>query len=248
MNSPASDSRLTARRRYPTSYYRVSPGSFGRVALSRRAQNFPGRFQALFTGVPPLLFSFPSRYSFAIGLGTYLALGADNPQLPERIPTPGTRGTGDSPPRLRLRGCHPLRPRTSTGVRLPVVGSAPGPAHTTSPAGYPYGVRFGLCRFRSPLLTASRLLSFPAGTKMFQFPAFPVLLGPIRRSPVLRLHAPRRGVSPLATAFFGARAEPSTGRVGPHLRSVWSPMRGLIRSSALPPRPFDREVHARRRG
>ncbi len=184
------------------------------------APRIPGRFQALFTGVSPQLFSFPSRYSCAIGLGEYLALGASFPQLPERVPTPGTRGHGESPPRLRLRGCHPLRPRTSTGVRLPVVGSAPGPAHTTSPAGYPYGVRFGLCRFRSPLLTASRLLSFPPGTKMFQFPGFPRVLPAIRRSPVLRLHAPRRGVSPLATAFVGSRAQPSTGRVGLHPRPV----------------------------
>ncbi len=30
---------------------------------------------------------------------------------------------------------------------------------------------FGLCRFRSPLLAVSLLFSFPAGTKMFQFPA-----------------------------------------------------------------------------
>ena len=29
-----------------------------------------------------------------------------------------------------------------------------------------------LIRFRSPLLTESRLLSFPTGTEMFQFPAF----------------------------------------------------------------------------
>ena len=48
-------------------------------------------------------------------------------------------------------------------------------------------IRFTLCRFRSPLLTASKqtdvdkiyihlfFLSFPAGTKMFQFPAFPIL-------------------------------------------------------------------------
>ena len=32
---------------------------------------------------------------------------------------------------------------------------------------------FGLLRFRSPLLTESFLLSFPPGTKMFQFPGFP---------------------------------------------------------------------------
>ena len=31
--------------------------------------------------------------------------------------------------------------------------------------------RFGLLRFRSPLLTQSRLFSFPAGTEMFHFPA-----------------------------------------------------------------------------
>ena len=30
----------------------------------------------------------------------------------------------------------------------------------------------GLIRFRSPLLTESRLFSFPPGTEMFQFPGF----------------------------------------------------------------------------
>src|SRR5262249_2119393 len=33
--------------------------------------------------------------------------------------------------------------------------------------------RFGLFRFRSPLLTESRLLSLPVGTEMFHFPTFP---------------------------------------------------------------------------
>ena len=33
--------------------------------------------------------------------------------------------------------------------------------------------RFVLLRFRSPLLSESFLLSFPPGTKMFQFPGFP---------------------------------------------------------------------------
>ena len=32
--------------------------------------------------------------------------------------------------------------------------------------------RFGLFPFRSPLLGESRLISFPTGTEMFQFPAF----------------------------------------------------------------------------
>jgi hypothetical protein len=30
----------------------------------------------------------------------------------------------------------------------------------------------GLVRFRSPLLTESRLMSFPPGTEMFHFPGF----------------------------------------------------------------------------
>ena len=34
--------------------------------------------------------------------------------------------------------------------------------------------RFGLIPFRSPLLRESLLLSFPAGTEMFQFPQFPL--------------------------------------------------------------------------
>ena len=36
-----------------------------------------------------------------------------------------------------------------------------------------YFLSFGLVRFRSPLLAESFLLSFPPGTKMFQFPGFP---------------------------------------------------------------------------
>ena len=34
---------------------------------------------------------------------------------------------------------------------------------------------FGLFRFRSPLLSESRLLSLPVGTEMFHFPTFPPL-------------------------------------------------------------------------
>jgi hypothetical protein len=34
-------------------------------------------------------------------------------------------------------------------------------------------VWFGLFRVRSPLLTESRLFSFPVGTEMFHFPTFP---------------------------------------------------------------------------
>ncbi len=39
----------------------------------------------------------------------------------------------------------------------------------------PYGIRFALCCFRSLLVTASQLVSFPPGTKMLQFPGFSIL-------------------------------------------------------------------------
>ena len=54
---------------------------------------------------------------------------------------------------LRVRGYHPLRhsfPRASTCLT----------------------VATGLVRVRSPLLAESRLMSFPPGTEMFQFPGF----------------------------------------------------------------------------
>ena len=40
---------------------------------------------------------------------------------------------------------------------------------------FPEGIRFELCRFHSPLLTVSQLISFPAPTEMFQFGAFPII-------------------------------------------------------------------------
>jgi hypothetical protein len=52
----------------------------------------------------------------------------------------------------------------------------PGPQLHIFPA-FRRGIRFALCRFRSPLLTASRLISFPPLTKMLQFGGFPTLTG-----------------------------------------------------------------------
>jgi hypothetical protein len=79
--------------------------------------------------------------------------------------------------------------------------------------------RFGLFRFRSPLLTESRLLSLPVGTEMFHFPTFPPLALCVqarvtghdssRVSPFghprisARLPAPR-GFSQAPTSFIGS--------------------------------------------
>ena len=57
------------------------------------------------------------------------------------------------PPRQRRLS----RPTTPTTQRLPAITCD----------------RFSLIRFRSPLLTESRLFSLPVGTEMFHFPTFP---------------------------------------------------------------------------
>ena len=40
---------------------------------------------------------------------------------------------------------------------------------------FQHGIRFALYGFLSLIITASRLISFPAGTKTFQSPAFPIV-------------------------------------------------------------------------
>ena len=77
----------------------------------------------------------------------------------------------------------------------------------------PRRARFRLLPFRSPLLRESIFLSSPAGTKMFQFPAFAALTRcthfmragfPIRTPPDLFLFADPRSFSQLTTSFFAS--------------------------------------------
>jgi hypothetical protein len=111
-------------------------------------------------------------------------------------------------------------PLTSTTTRKDVSPFKAGP---TTPATQPLtGItcnRFSLFRFRSPLLTESRLFSLPAGTEMFHFPAFPphTLYIQVRVTPhhwcwvspfgnpriTARLTAPR-GLSQPPTSFIGS--------------------------------------------
>src|SRR6195952_2326528 len=60
--------------------------------------------------------------------------------------------------------------RSSTG-RQPGNGGPTTPNMQRLPA--ITHIRFSLIRFRSPLLTESRLFSLPVGTEMFHFPTFP---------------------------------------------------------------------------
>ena len=104
---------------------------------------------------------------------------------------------------LRVRQNPPSRPTTPITKRLPAITRD----------------RFSLFRFRSPLLTESRLLSLPVGNEMFHFPTFPPLTlcvqvrvtghDSCRVSPfgnpriTARLAAPR-GLSQPPTSFIGS--------------------------------------------
>ena len=140
-----------------------------------------GRFQVLFHSGPPVLFTFPSRYWFTIGHRIVFSLGRWSSQIPTRFLVPrGTRvpvrrvmhfayraftvyGRPFHAVPLYMTFVTPLMNcNSSIQVPQPRICNACRLTHT----------RFGLFPVRSPLLRESFLLSFPAGTKMFQFPAF----------------------------------------------------------------------------
>jgi hypothetical protein len=136
-----------------------------------------------------------------------------------------------------LRGSHPLRRPVPVAFRCPqshreraaVRSPQPSNPRTASPAGCT------AARVWAPprSLAATRgILSFPRGTKMFQFPRFPPepKLGsrvmhaggcPIRRPPDHRMPAPPRGVSPRGHVLH----RPPTPRHPPcaHHRDVLAP-------------------------
>ena len=112
---------------------------------------------------------------------------------------------------FRVRGCHPVSPR------FPACSAMDRFAYrrrSYNPGRCQRQPRFGLLRVRSPLLAQSFLLSFPPGTKMFQFPGFascqvPESLPagfPIRTSAGHRAFAPHRGFSQLITSFIASES------------------------------------------
>ena len=157
-----------------------------------------------FTPLAGVLFTFPSRYSFTIGRRVVFSLGRWSSRIPAGFHVPcGTRGHlrrsidfayrtvtfyGGPFQNLQLsidfvtprKICRPFRdapqPRACNACKL---------AH----------VRFRLFPVRSPLLGESRLLSVPAGTKMFQFPALALTR--------LSFSARSKGHYPLSVSRFG---------------------------------------------
>ena len=81
-----------------------------------------------------------------------------------------TQVPASSPDRFRLRGYHALWLHFPEASTNDWIGNSTVADPTTPAAPKCYG--FGLFRFRSPLLSESRFLSFPSGTEMVHFPEF----------------------------------------------------------------------------
>ena len=168
----------------------------------------------LFHSPSGVLFAFPSRYLFAIGHHGVFRLGGWSPRIRTgfHVSRP-TRDPGGPEGGFRLRGFHPLRP--DVPVRSPILSRAVSRSRNPGMQAF----RFGLMRFRSPLLAQSRLLSPPRGTEMFHFPRsrssgtmdssqgamhFGMAGFPIRKSPDQSLLAAPRSLSRPAASFIAS--------------------------------------------
>ena len=115
-----------------------------------------------------MLFTFPSRYWFTIGLSRVFSLAGWSRRIHTGFLVP--RATQDSATlhMASYTGLSPSMERFSKRFYSPSFLRHRGPTTPTMPEHH----RFGLFPVRSPLLGESLLFSLPAGTKMFQFPAF----------------------------------------------------------------------------
>ena len=118
-------------------------------------------FQVLLTPLKGVLFTIQSPYLYTIGRRVVLSLGGWSPLLHARFHEPDTTLgiLSTESKRFRIRECHPLCsafPDCSANVAFV---TPRGPA---TPRCKHHGL--GYIRFRSPLLTESRLISFPPGT------------------------------------------------------------------------------------
>ena len=128
-------------------------------------------FRVSFTPLLEVLFTFPSRYLFAIGLSVVFSLAGWAPQIPAEF--------------LVLRGTQvPAR----TAARVSPTGLSPPMAALSSAFGYARNVSSSpVLQPRGGVATATvwaparslattcaiiDLFSLPPGTKMFQFPGF----------------------------------------------------------------------------
>ena len=114
-------------------------------------------FQVLFHSPPGVLFTFPSQYCFTIGHWGVFRLGGWSPLIPTRFLV--SRGTLDPAllTRLSLTGLSPSLAGFPKTILLNLSDQLRGP----NPGMHAF--RFGLFRFRSPLLTESLVVFSSSG-------------------------------------------------------------------------------------
>jgi hypothetical protein len=135
---------------------------FSSVGFRLFSPPFRGTFQRSLA----LLLHYRSRDVFRIG----------SLYLPASRAISNARYSGSLQSRLSrsLTGLSPSQVRRSRHVR-PREPACTKVHYSTSPRPRRAGIRFVLCRFRSPLLTASQLISLPSPTRMLYFGEFPFL-------------------------------------------------------------------------
>ena len=127
-------------------------------------------FRNSFTPLVGVLFTFPSRYSYTIGLAGVFSLAGWSRRIRTGFLVP--RATQDTARCTHGSAYGALTPcgRPFQAVPLACPGPWRGPYYPGRAR--KDGARFGLFPVRSPLLGESLLFSLPGGTKMFQFPPF----------------------------------------------------------------------------
>ena len=141
------------------------------------------RFQVLFHSAPAVLFTIPSRYYPLSVTREYLGLAGGPARFTRDFSGPVLLGYCAQESPSCVYGGATLYAGPFNALRLQRRFLNPGQlgrtgkySPTTPPAQPLPGIarmRFGLIRFRSPLLPESRLFSLPEGTEMFHFPSFP---------------------------------------------------------------------------
>ena len=201
-----------------------------------------------------MLFTFPSRYWFAIGHGRVFSLGGWSPLLRTGFHVPGpTRGSGSGGGDGFAYGALTRYGRPSHAVPLPspflTAAVARGP-RTTRPATptrqRPRALTLASVWAGALSLAATRAISVdfsssgyldvsvpPVASPRPMYSsagsrALPLLGSPIRRSPDRGLSAPPRGLSQLAASFFGFPCQ------GIRRAPVTSSLNPLTESSVVP--------------
>ncbi len=238
--STARDSFALFRLGFPTAtpHGLTSPRTVTRRLILQKARGHPERlprlvstrFQALFHDSSPECFSsFPHGTSSLSVTREYLGLASGLARFTRNFTGSVLLGKTLRRPRSFAYGTVTRYGQTFQTVPLPrrLCNSSPArqsrPSAPTTPITQRLPAitrnRFSLFRFRSPLLAESLLLSLPAGTEMFHFPALPphalcIQAGATphdgcRVSPfgnpriTARLPAPR-GLSQAPTSFIGS--------------------------------------------